>query len=73
VVVTATFFSAAVRVTIALQPAVTRGFRSSAVGVGAAFGFLLTVSGPGDHDTIHDGLLVKSPCIFGWNAGNGGH
>lgn len=42
----------------------TRGFRLSALGVGAVFGFLLTVSGLGDYDTIHDGLLLKNPYIF---------
>ncbi|MGZ4541087.1 MAG: DUF6691 family protein [Blastococcus sp.] len=42
----------------------TRGFRWSALGVGALFGFLLTVSGLGDYDTIHDGLLLKNPYIF---------
>jgi uncharacterized protein len=43
---------------------VTRGFRLSALGVGAVFGFLLTVSGLGDYHTIHDGLLLKNPYIF---------
>jgi uncharacterized membrane protein YedE/YeeE len=43
---------------------VTRGFRWSALGVGAVFGFLLTVSGLGDYHTIHDGLLLKNPYIF---------
>ncbi|MGZ4572863.1 MAG: DUF6691 family protein [Blastococcus sp.] len=42
----------------------TRSFRWSALGVGAVFGFLLTVSGLGDYDTIHDGLLLKNPYIF---------
>ena len=42
----------------------TRGFRWSALAVGAVFGFLLTVSGLGDYDTIHDGLLLKNPYIF---------
>ena len=42
----------------------TRGVRWSALGVGAVFGFLLTVSGLGDYDTIHDGLLLKNPYIF---------
>ncbi|MGZ4547486.1 MAG: DUF6691 family protein [Blastococcus sp.] len=42
----------------------TRGFRWSALVVGAVFGFLLTVSGLGDYDTIHDGLLLKNPYIF---------
>jgi len=43
---------------------VTRGFRWSALGVGAVFGFLLTVSGLGDYHTIHDGLLLNNPYIF---------
>ena len=42
----------------------SRGFRWSALGVGAVFGFLLTVSGLGDYDTIHDGLLLRNPYIF---------
>ena len=42
----------------------SRGFRWSALGVGAAFGFLLTVSGLGNYDTIHDGLLLRDPYIF---------
>jgi len=43
---------------------VSRGFLGSALAVGAAFGFLLTVSGLGDYDTIHDGLLLENPYIF---------
>jgi uncharacterized membrane protein YedE/YeeE len=43
---------------------VSRGFRWSALGVGAVFGFLLTVSGLGDYSTIHNGLLLKNPYIF---------
>lgn len=35
-----------------------------ACGVGVAFGFLLTGSGLGDYDTIHDGLLLRDPYIF---------
>ena len=42
----------------------TRGVRWSALGIGAAFGFLLTASGLGDYDTIHDGLLLTDPYIF---------
>ena len=38
--------------------------RWSALGVGLAFGFLLTASGLGDYDTIHDGLLLTDPYIF---------
>jgi uncharacterized protein len=43
---------------------VNRGFSRSALGVGAVFGFLLTASGLGDYDTIHDGLLLRNPYIF---------
>jgi uncharacterized membrane protein YedE/YeeE len=43
---------------------VNRGSRWSALAVGALFGFLLTVSGLGDYDTIHDGLLLENPYIF---------
>jgi uncharacterized protein len=43
---------------------VTRGVRRSALGVGAVFGFLLTASGLGDYDTIHEGLLLENPYIF---------
>lgn len=42
----------------------SRGVRWSALGVGAVFGFLLTVSGLGDYSTIHDGLLLQNPYIF---------
>lgn len=35
-----------------------------ACGVGLVFGFLLTGSGLGDYDTIHDGLLLRDPYIF---------
>ena len=42
----------------------SRSARWSALGVGAVFGFLLTVSGLGDYHTIHDGLLLKNPYIF---------
>lgn len=35
-----------------------------ALGVGVVFGFLLTGSGLGDYDTIHDGLLLRDPYIF---------
>lgn len=35
-----------------------------ACGVGVVFGFLLTGSGLGDYDTIHDGLLLRDPYIF---------
>jgi uncharacterized membrane protein YedE/YeeE len=43
---------------------VSRAFRWSALVVGGVFGFLLTVSGLGDYDTIHDGLLLENPYIF---------
>jgi uncharacterized membrane protein YedE/YeeE len=43
---------------------VSRGVRWSALGVGLVFGFLLTASGLGDYDTIHDGLLLRDPYIF---------
>jgi uncharacterized membrane protein YedE/YeeE len=43
---------------------VSAGLRCSAVGVGAAFGFLLTGSGLGDYHTIHDGLLLRDPYIY---------
>jgi uncharacterized protein len=43
---------------------VSRGVRWSVFAVGATFGFLLTVSGLGDYDTIHDGLLLRNPYIF---------
>lgn len=41
-----------------------RGRRSSALGVGVVFGFLLTGSGLGDYHTIHDGLLLRDPYIY---------
>jgi hypothetical protein len=43
---------------------VTRGVRWSALAVGVLFGFLLTASGLGDYDTIHDGLLLRDPYIY---------
>lgn len=36
----------------------------AALGVGVAFGFLLTGSGLGDYRTIHEGLLLRDPYIF---------
>ena len=42
----------------------SRGAHWSVLTVGAVFGFLLTVSGLGDYDTIHDGLLLENPYIF---------
>lgn len=40
--------------------------RSTAVvtTIGGVFGFLLTGSGLGDYDTIHDGLLLQDPYIY---------
>jgi uncharacterized protein len=35
-----------------------------ALGVGLVFGLLLTGSGLGDYDTIHDGLLLRDPYIY---------
>ena len=32
--------------------------------VGGAFGFLLTASGLGDYDTVHDGLLLRDGYIY---------
>ena len=42
----------------------SRGLRWSALGVGVAFGFLLTASGLGDYDTIHSGLLLQNAYVF---------
>ena len=42
----------------------TRRLPLVAVTVGVVFGFLLTGSGLGDYDTIHDGLLLRDPYIF---------
>lgn len=41
-----------------------RGTTYSALGVGVAFGFLLTGSGLGDYRTIHEGLLLRDPYIY---------
>lgn len=38
--------------------------RRSALGVGLVFGFLLTASGLGDYDTVHDGLPLQDPYVF---------
>jgi uncharacterized membrane protein YedE/YeeE len=43
---------------------VSRGVRWSALVIGCAFGFLLTVSALGDYATIHEGLLLRNPYIF---------
>lgn len=42
----------------------TRRLPFVAVAVGVVFGFLLTGSGLGNYDTIHDGLLLRDPYIF---------
>lgn len=34
------------------------------VPVGVLFGFLLTASGLGNYETIHDGLLLRDPYIY---------
>lgn len=34
------------------------------LGVGAVFGFLLTASGLGNYDTIHQGLLLRDSYIY---------
>jgi hypothetical protein len=36
----------------------------AAVGLGVAFGFLLTASGLGNYTTIHEGLLLRDPYIY---------
>ena len=41
----------------------TRAVRVTALGVGVAFGLLLTGSGLGDYRTIHEGLLLRDPYI----------
>jgi hypothetical protein len=43
---------------------VRRGPAVTALAVGVAFGFLLTGSGLGDYDTIHDGLLLRDGYIY---------
>jgi hypothetical protein len=48
---------------------VSRGVRWSALAVGAVSRFLLTESGLGDHDTIHDGLPLDNSCIVLMRAG----
>ena len=42
----------------------SRAVRWSALVIGCAFGFLLTVSALGDYSTIHEGLLLRDPYIF---------
>jgi uncharacterized protein len=43
---------------------VNRGTRASTVGVGIAFGFLVTGSGFGNYTTIHQALLLHSWYLF---------
>jgi uncharacterized protein len=43
---------------------VNRGMRASTIGVGIAFGFLLTASGFGNYTTIHQALLLRSWYLF---------
>ena len=42
----------------------THAARATALGVGVAFGLLLTGSGLGDYRTIHEGLLLQDPYIY---------
>lgn len=42
----------------------SRALRTTALGVGIAFGFFLTASGLGDYRTIHRGLLLRDPYIY---------
>ena len=78
VATTATFFTVAVRdhpraARAHRRRAVTRGVRWSALGVGLVFGFLLTASGLGDYDTIHDGLLLTGPVHLPDDGQRDGH
>ncbi len=41
-----------------------RGIRASTIGVGIAFGFLVTGSGFGNYTTIHQALLLRSWYLF---------
>jgi uncharacterized protein len=43
---------------------VNRGTRASTIGVGIAFGFLVTGSGFGNYTTIHQALLLRSWYLF---------
>jgi uncharacterized protein len=43
---------------------VNRGTRASTIGVGIAFGFLVTGSGLGNYTTIHQALLLRSWYLF---------
>jgi uncharacterized membrane protein YedE/YeeE len=43
---------------------VNRGTRASTIGVGMAFGFLVTGSGLGNYATIHQALLLRSWYLF---------
>ena len=44
--------------------AMNRGMRASTIGVGIAFGFLVTGSGFGNYTTIHQALLLRSWYLF---------
>ncbi|HEV2259002.1 MAG TPA: DUF6691 family protein [Streptosporangiaceae bacterium] len=41
-----------------------RGIRASTIGIGIAFGFLVTSSGFGNYTTIHQALLLRSWYLF---------
>ena len=41
-----------------------RGTRASTIGIGIAFGFLVTGSGLGNYTTIHQALLLRSWYLF---------
>jgi hypothetical protein len=43
---------------------VNRGMRASTIGVGIAFGFLITGTGFGNYTTIHQALLLRSWYLF---------
>jgi hypothetical protein len=43
---------------------VNRGVRASTIGVGIAFGFLITGSGFGNYTTIHQALVLRSWYLF---------
>jgi uncharacterized protein len=47
---------------------VNRGMRASTIGVGIAFGFLITGSGFGNYTTIHQALLLRSWYLFAVSA-----
>jgi hypothetical protein len=43
---------------------VNRGARAGTIGIGIAFGFLVTGSGPGSYATIHQALLLRGWYLF---------